>query len=113
MAIVVCYPVSVEVDGEVTNMGEIRVFAEDGEELLTTADAAADLELSRSTLQTLIQKGTIRVERLDERTVLIRRSEVERYRRESLGRPGRKAKGPQTPATASRHGQTRTPNRKE
>jgi excisionase family DNA binding protein len=64
----------------------------DGEDLFTTTQVAEALGLSRSTIGTLIHAGTLRAVWLDERTALIRRSELERYREESLGRPGRKAK---------------------
>ena len=62
----------------------------DGEELYTTGLAAKELGLSPSTLGTLINEGRIRTVWLDARTALIRRSALERYRVESLGKPGRK-----------------------
>jgi hypothetical protein len=73
-----------------------RVFDEHGEELLTLRGAAAELGLSRSTLQTLINQDPPRlaVQQLDDRTVLVRRSEIERYRRENLGKRGRPKKMP-------------------
>jgi hypothetical protein len=52
--------------------------------------AAEAMGLKRSTLGTLIDVGSIKVVWLDARTPLIRRSELERYRAESLGKPGRK-----------------------
>ena len=62
----------------------------DGEELFTTTMAATELGLSRSTLGTLLNVGALKAVWIDERTPLIRRSELERYRAESLGRPGRR-----------------------
>jgi hypothetical protein len=62
----------------------------DGEELYMTALAAKELGLTQSTMGTLINEGRIKVVWLDARTPLIRRSEVERYRADSLGKPGRK-----------------------
>ncbi len=67
---------------------------EQGEDLLTTAEAAAELGRSASTIRTLIQQGRLRVERPDARTVLVPWTELDRYKRESLGKPGRKSDTP-------------------
>jgi hypothetical protein len=51
-------------------------------------------------LRTAIQEGRIKPVRLDKtsRTNLIPRAEVERYRREHLGRRGKRKKRPTQPA---------------
>lgn len=83
-----CYPVIV--DARDDRGTEMPLRDEQGQELLTSAEAAQELGLTTSTIRTLMQKERLRVVRLDARTVLIPRAEVERYRHESLGRPGRK-----------------------
>ncbi len=85
-------------DGEMT----MPLRNEQGEDLLTTAESAAELGRSASTIRTLIQQGRLNVERPDARTVLIPRTELDRYRRESLGRPGRKSDTPTKTAKYSR-----------
>lgn len=62
----------------------------DLDDLLSLADAAAELGISASTLRHQAQAGRIRA-RLFGRTWITTRQEVERYRRESLGSPGRPA----------------------
>ena len=60
-------------------------------DMLTVAEAAAELGLSRTTIHRAVGNGTITPEPLNGRTYLISREQVERYRRESLGnRGGRK-----------------------
>ena len=58
-------------------------------EMLTVAEAAADLGISTTTIHRAVGNGTITPARLNGRTYLISRGEVERYRRESLGRRGK------------------------
>jgi len=59
---------------------------------LTTAQVAAYLGRSERTVRDQIAKGAIAATRVG-RDWLINPDEVERYRRESLGRPGRRPKG--------------------
>jgi len=63
---------------------------EDGEELLTVAEAAAELGIKPATVRTLISNGRITVVRLNERTPLIPRTTIDAYRRTSRGKPGPK-----------------------
>jgi excisionase family DNA binding protein len=59
--------------------------------MLTVAEAAAELRISPTTIRRAVGNGTITPQPLNGRTYLIPRSEVERYRRDSLGnRGGRK-----------------------
>jgi predicted DNA-binding protein (UPF0251 family) len=80
--------------------GVLRI---DGEDWFTTTRAAAELGLSPSTLRTVIQQGKLQVKYLHARSMLVSRSEVERYRQDHLGargkagRSGRKKK----PASAA------------
>ncbi len=60
---------------------------ESGEELLTLREAAEELGLSASTLRVQVKRGRLHVVALTSRINLIRRTEVETYRRESLGQP--------------------------
>lgn len=60
---------------------------------MTLGEAAALLELSPRTLRLQIQKGKLRAKKLGPRMWVVTEAEVERYRRESLGKPGRK-RGP-------------------
>jgi excisionase family DNA binding protein len=62
------------------------------ENYLTVTEAAAELGLSASALRSAINYGSLRPVRLDKtsRTNLISREEVERYRREHLGRRGKR-----------------------
>jgi excisionase family DNA binding protein len=60
------------------------------ENYLTVPQAAADLGLSASALRSAINYGSLRAVRLDGRTNLIHRDEVERYRREHLGQRGKR-----------------------
>lgn len=82
----VCYPVASDGRDARDDGGEgMPLRNEQGEELLTTTEAARELGLSASSVRTQMQRGILRVERLDARTVLIPRSEIERYRAEHLG----------------------------
>lgn len=65
---------------------------ENDEDLFTVAEAADLWGIQPSTVRTLISGDTprVRVVRLNERTPLIPRSEIDRYQRESRGKPGRK-----------------------
>jgi excisionase family DNA binding protein len=56
--------------------------------LLTLTEAAAQLGLAASTLRHQVQAGRLRA-RLIGKTYVVTEREVERYRRERLGKPGR------------------------
>jgi excisionase family DNA binding protein len=56
--------------------------------VLTLAEAAARLGLAASTLRHQVQAGRLRA-RLVGKTYVVTTREVERYRAESLGQPGR------------------------
>lgn len=56
--------------------------------MLTIAQAAESLGLSPATLRAQVRKGRLQVTKLGPINV-VKPSEVERYRRESLGRTGR------------------------
>ena len=56
--------------------------------MLTLTEAAAQLGLAASTLRHQVQAGRLRA-RLMGSTYVVTAREVERYRRENLGRPGR------------------------
>lgn len=61
------------------------------EEVLTLAQAAERLGISYHTLRNQAIKGVLKA-RLMGKTYLVTASEVERYRREHLGKPGPKPK---------------------
>ena len=63
-------------------------------DMLTVAEAAAELGISPITIHRAVGNGTITPARLNRRTYLLPRSEVERYRRDSLGQPGKRKKKP-------------------
>jgi hypothetical protein len=102
----VCYPDPIAFDGRVVvtmdDEGRVRIFDQHGEELLTLSAAADLLGLKLTTIHTLVyepressagktvRRPRLKALRLDDRTILVRRSEVERYQVESKGRPGRK-----------------------
>lgn len=67
-------------------------------DLLTVAQAAAELGVGPSAIRDAISRGAITPVRIDGRTNMLTRAEVERYRRQSLGRPGRRKTKPQQPA---------------
>jgi excisionase family DNA binding protein len=60
---------------------------ENGDELLTLREAAEELGLSASTLRVQVKRGRLHVVALTSRLNLIYRTEVETYKRESLGQP--------------------------
>jgi excisionase family DNA binding protein len=64
------------------------------ESYLTVKEAAAELGLSAGALRSAINYGSLHAVRLDERTNLIHRDEVERYRREHKGRRGKRKEQP-------------------
>jgi excisionase family DNA binding protein len=57
-------------------------------EMLTVAQAAHELGLSPVSIRRAVMRKALKVMRLDGRTYLVSREEVERYRRERLGNPG-------------------------
>ena len=61
---------------------------EDLDDLLTLADAAEELGLAPVTLRSAIARGRLRARQFG-KTWITTRAEVDRYRRESLGRAGR------------------------
>jgi excisionase family DNA binding protein len=60
------------------------------QDLISVARAAEELGLSPVTIRSAIRRGLIARVRLDGRTNLIPRAEIERYRTERLGRPGKR-----------------------
>jgi excisionase family DNA binding protein len=64
------------------------------ENYLTVNEAAAELGLSASALRSAINYGSLEAVRLDGRTNLIHRDEVERYKREHKGRRGKRKQQP-------------------
>jgi excisionase family DNA binding protein len=66
----------------------------EGQDLITVAKAAEELALSPVTIRSAIGRGHIACVRLDGRTNLIPRAEIERYRAEHLGRSGKRAQPP-------------------
>ena len=68
------------------------------QELVSVATAARELGLTPRSLRSAIERGRIAAVRLDGRTNLVPRSEIERYRRQTLGRPGRRKKDLTEPA---------------
>ena len=67
------------------------------EDLLSVAEAAQELGLTRPAIRRAIQRGLIEPVRLDGRTNLIPRAQVERYRAQHRGRMGRPAKSDKRP----------------
>ena len=65
--------------------------------LLTLTEAAAQLGLAASTLRHQAQAGRMRA-RLVGKTYVVTAGEVERYRREHLGKPGRPTHRPAPPS---------------
>jgi excisionase family DNA binding protein len=59
-------------------------------EMLTVARAAEELGLSPVSIRRAVMRGTLKVVPLDGRTNLVSREEVERYKREHLGRRGKR-----------------------
>ncbi len=65
------------------------------DEMLTVTQAAEELEIAPGAVRDAAARGSLHAERFGGGTtraglLLFRRSEVERYRRENRGRPGRK-----------------------
>lgn len=72
----------------------MTVHGEDGEDLLTPAEAAEALGLSRGTIKALVRRGRLTRVKVSARVIFIPRASIEAYRRESLGRKtGPKPKG--------------------
>jgi hypothetical protein len=69
----------------ITTTSEERSMLED---IITLAEAAAELGIASVTLRAAVGRGRLRA-RLIGKTWVTTRDEVERYRRESLGQPGR------------------------
>ena len=65
------------------------------EDFMTVAQAAKELGLTPTGLRTAIGEGRIKRTLLHARTSLIAREEVERYRREHLGRRGKRPQPPE------------------
>jgi excisionase family DNA binding protein len=57
---------------------------------VTVSEAAEELGVSPATIRGAIMRGSITAVQLHKRTNLIPRSEIERYRRERLGRRGKR-----------------------
>jgi excisionase family DNA binding protein len=71
------------------------------QDYLTVAQAARELGLTPQGVRKAVAVGTLQVVRLDGRTNLVPRSEIERYRREhqtGRGRPPKSRTQPATPA---------------
>ena len=66
--------------------------------MLTLTEAADQLGLAASTLRHQVQAGHLRA-RLVGKTYVVTAGEIERYRREHLGKPGRPSHRPAPPAT--------------
>jgi hypothetical protein len=60
------------------------------QDFLTVAKAAEELGITPSALRTAISEGRLKRKLLHKRTSLIARQEMERYRREHLGRQGKR-----------------------
>ena len=65
--------------------------------MLTLTEAADQLGLAASTLRHQVQAGRLRA-RLVGKTYVVTAGELERYRREHLGKPGRHSNRPAPPA---------------
>ena len=65
-----------------------------GPDLFSVAEAAEQLGLSPSSVRYAVSRGALKAVALHPRLNAIHRSEIERYRRESLHKRGRKAKQP-------------------
>ena len=65
--------------------------------MLTLTEAAAQLGLAASTLRHQVQAGRLRA-RLIGKTYVVTAREVERYRAERLGKPGRPSHRPAPPS---------------
>ena len=65
-------------------------------ELISVADAARELGITPDALRGAIMRGTLSPVRVDQRTNMLERTEVERYRRDHLGQRGKRKKKPAT-----------------
>ncbi len=71
------------------------VWDKDGEELLSTASAGAYLDLAASTIRVLAATDKLHPIYQNGRSMTFKRSELDAYKAESLGRPGRKPSKPE------------------
>ena len=71
------------------------------QDLLSVAQAAEELGLAPVSIRHAIMRGTLGVVRLDGRTNLVPRSELERYRQEHLRKRGPAVKTTDQPTTQS------------
>jgi excisionase family DNA binding protein len=71
------------------------------QDLLSVAQAAEELGLAPVSIRHAIMRGTLGVVRLDGRTNLVPRSELERYRHEHLRKRGPAVKTTGQPTTQS------------
>lgn len=69
-------------------------------DLLTTTEVARELGLTLSGVRAAIHDGALAVVRIDGRTNAVTRAEVERYKREHRGRPGKRKMTDQQPPHA-------------
>ena len=69
------------------------------QDLLSVAQAAEELGLAPVSIRHAIMRGTLGVVRLDARTNLVPRSELERYQHEHLRKRGLAVKTTAQPAT--------------
>jgi excisionase family DNA binding protein len=67
------------------------------ENLLTVSEAAQELGIRPSGVRMAIAEGRLQSVRIGQRTNLIERSELQRYRREHLGKRGRPKRKPDQP----------------
>jgi hypothetical protein len=63
-------------------------------ELVSVADTAKELGVTPDALRGAIVRGTLSPVRIDRRTNMLERAEVERYRRERRGQRGKRKKKP-------------------
>jgi hypothetical protein len=64
-------------------------------DLVSVAQAAEELGLTTSAVRNAIAYGSLRATRIDKRTNMIERGELERYRRENRGRRGKRMQPPE------------------
>jgi excisionase family DNA binding protein len=73
---------------------DLSMQTEAGDIVLSLHQAAERLGVSHRTLRAQAHKGVLRATRISERFYVVTEQEVERYRREHLGKPGPKPKRP-------------------
>src|SRR5919202_2875412 len=78
-----CSPVNTRPDHKEEPMAPVENY-------VTVSEAARELGVSPATIRGAIMRGSIAAVQLHKRMNLIPRSEVERYRRERLGQPGKR-----------------------